>query len=92
MKDDTKKIEVGDSWQKDSIGVVVFGYTSDSCGFVVFRVGMTGVGWLGGYQVQTEHVFRRDYTFSYADPDRKESKLQKIKRKYNQAVAKLTIE
>lgn len=85
------KIEVGDTWHKGSAGVVIFGYTNDHCGFVIYRVGMEGVGWLGGYQMEIEHVFRRDFVFSYADPNRKESTAKKIKRKYNQAVENLII-
>lgn len=91
MDDMVKKIEVGDTWEKGSASVVIFGYTNDSCGFVIFRVGMDGVGWLGDYQMETEHVFRRDFVFSYADPNRKESKAQKVKKKYNKIVKSLVL-
>lgn len=86
-----QKIEVGDTWKKGNLGVVIFGYTDDSCGFVIFRVGMQGVGWLGDYQMETEHVFRRDFVFSYADATRKESAPQKVKRKYNEFINSLAI-
>lgn len=86
-----KKIEVGDTWKKSNLGVVIFGYTNDSCGFVIFRVGMKGVGWLGDYQMETEHVFRRDFVFSYADRTRKESITKKSKRKYNEIINGLAI-
>ncbi|WP_201595346.1 hypothetical protein [Psychrobacter vallis] len=88
---DDRKIEVGDTWNKGALGVVIFGYTDDSCGFVIFRAGMKGVGWLGDYQMETEHVFRRDFVFSYADPNRRESKIEKAKRNYNQVIDKLAI-
>lgn len=90
MKDD-QKIEVGDTWKNGQLGVVIFGYTKDSCGFVIFRAGMKGVGWLGDYRMETEHVFRRDYAFAYPDRERKESWLDKVKRIYNQAIKKLVI-
>lgn len=91
MMEAVDKIEVGDTWHKGSLGVVIFGYTDDSCGFVIFRVGMKGVGWLGDYQMETEHAFRRDFVFSYADRSRKESRTKNIKCKYNQLIYSLAL-
>lgn len=83
-----QKIEVGDTWSKGSASVVIFGYTDD---FVIYRVGHKRVGWLGDYRVDTEYKFRLDYTFCYADPDRKEPRIQKMKRKYNKIIESLII-
>lgn len=78
-----KEIRVGDTWEKPSkYSICVEAYTP---GFIIYNVG------LSDYRVIPEHVFRRDFIFSYADPKRKLTYFERFKIKYNSFIEKLFI-